>query len=164
LCQINLLKHRTHNWTASLSHTQSSELPYSQPAHSHAAVNITLQCKYHGSPLPHVMSHWQSCSDVLQFHSWPKMHQFWLQRNMEDVGIYINLLKPIGYGMHQQVEYFNNCTLCPHYIYVFCICLRTNSDLCHLHQKLICFYNRDEKRLERSTDWAFKWSSQRFIF
>ena len=27
---------------------------------------------------------------------------------------------------------FNNCTLCPHCIYVFCIYLRTNSDLCHL--------------------------------
>jgi hypothetical protein len=33
----------------------------------------------------------------------------------------INLLKPTGYGMHQQVEYFNNCTLFPHCIYVFCI-------------------------------------------
>jgi len=27
---------------------------------------------------------------------------------------------------------FNNCTLCPHCIYVFCIYLRTNSNLCHL--------------------------------
>jgi hypothetical protein len=43
-----------------------------------------------------------------------------------------NLLKPTGYGMHQQLEYFN-CTLCPHCIYVFCVCLRTNSDLCLLH-------------------------------
>jgi hypothetical protein len=41
--------------------------------------------------------------------------------------------------MHQQVEYFNNFTLCPHCIYVFCVCLRTNSDLCHLHKKLIVF-------------------------
>jgi hypothetical protein len=31
----------------------------------------------------------------------------------------INLLKPSGYGMHQQVKYFNNFTLCPHCIYVF---------------------------------------------
>jgi hypothetical protein len=46
----------------------------------------------------------------------------------------INLLKPTGYGMHQQVEYFNNCTLCPYSICVFCICLRTNTDLCHLHK------------------------------
>jgi len=27
---------------------------------------------------------------------------------------------------------FNNCTLCPHCIYVFCVYLRTNSDLRHL--------------------------------
>jgi len=33
----------------------------------------------------------------------------------------------------------NNCTLCPHSIYVFCIYLRQNSDLCHLQHKLICF-------------------------
>jgi len=38
---------------------------------------------------------------------------------------------------------FNNCMLCPHYIYVFCIYLRTNSDLCLLQHKLIGFYNRD---------------------
>jgi hypothetical protein len=57
---------------------------------------------------------------------------------------FVNLLKPTGYGMHQQVEYFNKCTLCPHCIYVFCICLRTNGDLCHLHKKVIGFYNQDE--------------------
>jgi hypothetical protein len=68
----------------------------------------------------------------------------------------LKLLKPIGYGMHQQVEYFNNRTLCPHCIYVFCVCLRTNSDRCHLHKKLIGFYNRDEKCLQRGTDWVFK--------
>jgi hypothetical protein len=51
---------------------------------------------------------------------------------------------------------FNNCTLCPHCIYVFCIYLRTNSDLCHLQHKLIGFYNRDEKCLQRGTDWVFK--------
>jgi hypothetical protein len=67
-----------------------------------------------------------------------------------------NLSKPTGYGMHQQVEYFNNSTLCPHCIYVFCICLRTNSNLCRLHQKLIGFYNRDEKCLQRGTNWVYK--------
>jgi hypothetical protein len=30
----------------------------------------------------------------------------------------INLLKPTGYGMHQQVTHFNNCTFCPYCIYV----------------------------------------------
>jgi len=51
---------------------------------------------------------------------------------------------------------FNNCTFCPHCIYVFCIYLKTNSDLCHLQLKLIGFYNRDEKCLQRGTDWGFK--------
>jgi hypothetical protein len=76
----------------------------------------------------------------------------------------INLLKPTGYGMHQQVEYFNNCTLCPLCIYVFCICLKTNSDLCHLHKKLSGFYSRDEKCLQRGTYWVFKLSSLRSVF
>ena len=51
---------------------------------------------------------------------------------------------------------FNNWSSCPHCIYVFCIYLRTNSDLCHLQHKLISFYNRDEKCLQRGTDWGFK--------
>jgi hypothetical protein len=32
---------------------------------------------------------------------------------------------------------------------------RTNSDLCHLEHKLIGFYSRDEKCLQRGTDWVF---------
>jgi hypothetical protein len=47
---------------------------------------------------------------------------------------------------------------------VFCIYLRTNSDLCHLQHKLIGFYNQDEKCLQRGTDWVFKYSSLRFVF
>ena len=39
---------------------------------------------------------------------------------------------------------------------VFCLDLGTNSDLCHLQDKLIGFYNRDEKCLQRGTDWGFK--------
>jgi len=34
--------------------------------------------------------------------------------------------------------------------------LRTNSDLCQLQHKLIGFYNRNEKSLQRGTDWGFK--------
>jgi hypothetical protein len=30
--------------------------------------------------------------------------------------------------------------------------------------KLVGFYNRDEKRLQRGTDWVFKYSSLRFVF
>ena len=51
---------------------------------------------------------------------------------------------------------FNNCTLCPRCIYVFCIYLRTNSDLYHLQHKLIGFYNRDKKCLLCGTNWVFK--------
>jgi hypothetical protein len=31
------------------------------------------------------------------------------------------------------------------------------------HHKLIGFYNRDEKCLQRGTEWAFKESSLRFV-
>ena len=51
---------------------------------------------------------------------------------------------------------FNNCTFGPHCIYVFCIYLRTNSDLCHLHHKLTGFYDREEKCLLRGTNWVFE--------
>jgi len=51
---------------------------------------------------------------------------------------------------------FNNFTLCPHCIYVFCIYLKTNSDFWHLQYKLIGFYNRDEKCLQRGKNWVFK--------
>jgi hypothetical protein len=51
---------------------------------------------------------------------------------------------------------FSNSSLCPRCIYVFCIYLRTNSDLCHLQHKLTGFYNRDMKCLQRGTDWVFK--------
>jgi len=57
----------------------------------------------------------------------------------------------------------NNCTFCTHCIYVFCIYLRTNSDLCHLQHKLIGFYNRDEKCLQRGTDWGYKYSCLRLV-
>jgi len=50
----------------------------------------------------------------------------------------------------------NNCTFCPHCIYVFCVYLRTNSDLRHLQHKLIGFYNWDETCLQRGTDWVLK--------
>ena len=54
----------------------------------------------------------------------------------------INLLKPTGYVMHQKGLTVNNSMFCQHCIYVFCIYLRTNSDLCHLQHKLIGFYNQ----------------------
>ena len=74
----------------------------------------------------------------------------------------VNLLKPSGYVMHQQFN-INNSPFCPHCIYVFCIYLRTNSDLCHLQHVLIGFYNRDEKCLPRGTNWVFKYSSLLYL-
>ena len=42
-----------------------------------------------------------------------------------------------------------------HTLYVFCVHLRTNSDLCHLRHKLIGFYSRDGVCLQRGTDCVF---------
>ena len=52
----------------------------------------------------------------------------------------------------------------PHCVCVFCVYLRTKSDLCHLQHKPIGFYNRDEKCLQRGTDWGFKYGSLRLVF
>jgi hypothetical protein len=65
-----------------------------------------------------------------------------------------NPLKPTGYVMHHQFNIEQLYAL-PTLFYVFCIYLRTNGDLCHLVHKLIGFYNRDEKCLQRGTDWVF---------
>ena len=67
----------------------------------------------------------------------------------------VKLLKPTGHVIHQQFNIQQLYAL-PILCYVFCIYLRTNSDLCHLQHRLIGFYNRDEKCLQRGTDWVFK--------
>jgi len=54
--------------------------------------------------------------------------------------------------MHQQ---FNIQQLYAQPTQYLCV-VRTNGDLCHLQHKLVGFYNRDEKCLQRGTDWAFK--------
>ena len=46
----------------------------------------------------------------------------------------------------------------------FCMDLRTDSDLCHLQHKLIGFYNRDEKCLQRGTDWFLIYGRLRSVF
>jgi len=51
---------------------------------------------------------------------------------------FFNLSKPTGHVMHHQLT-LNNCTLCLHCIYLFCIYLRTNSDLCHLSINWLVF-------------------------
>jgi hypothetical protein len=67
----------------------------------------------------------------------------------------INLLKPTSYLMHHQFNIQNLYILLELYLCVLYY-LRTKSDLCHLQHKLIGFYNRDEKCLQRGTDWTFK--------
>ena len=41
-------------------------------------------------------------------------------------------------------------------LWVFCADLRKDSDFCFVHHKLIGFYNRGGKCLQRGTDWVFK--------
>jgi len=69
--------------------------------------------------------------------------------------LYIKHWKPTGYVMHQQFNIQQLYALPTLYLCV-CTYLRTNSDLCHLQHKLIGFYNRNEKCLQRGTDWVCK--------
>jgi hypothetical protein len=68
----------------------------------------------------------------------------------------INPLKPTGYVMHhqqfniQQLYALPTLYLCVSYL------PEKNSDLCHLQPKLIVFYNRDEKCLQRGNNCVFK--------
>jgi len=55
--------------------------------------------------------------------------------------------------MHQQFNIQQVYALPTLYL---CVYLRTNSDLCYLQHKLIGFYNRDGKCLQRGTERAFK--------
>ena len=65
-----------------------------------------------------------------------------------------NLLQPTGYVTHNQFN-IQQLYAVPT-LYLCVLYLSENKDLCHLHHKLIGFYNRDEKCLQRGTDWAFK--------
>jgi hypothetical protein len=77
-----------------------------------------------------------------------------LRSEKSRVDFNLNLLKLLVTWYTNSLT-FNNCTFCPtHCIYVFCIYMRTNSDLCHLQHKLIGFYNRDEKCLLCGTNWG----------
>ena len=66
----------------------------------------------------------------------------------------LNLLKPTGYVMHQQFNSQQMYVLPTLYLCV--LYLSENSDVCHLHHKLIGFHNRDEKCLLRGRNWVFK--------
>jgi hypothetical protein len=64
--------------------------------------------------------------------------------------------------MHQQVLTFT-IVRSARTVFMFCIYLRANNDLCPLYHKLIDFYNRVEKCLQRGTDWDFKLNSLPFV-
>ena len=64
--------------------------------------------------------------------------------------------------MHQQFNIQQLYALPTLYLYVLYLS-QNNSDLCHLQHKQIDFYNRDEKCLQRGTNWVFKYSSLRFV-
>ena len=57
--------------------------------------------------------------------------------------------------MHQQFDIQQLYALATLYLCVFYLS-QNNIDLRHLLQKLTGFYNRDEKCLQRGTDWVFK--------
>ena len=69
--------------------------------------------------------------------------------------VIFSLLKPAGYVMHHQFNIQQLYILPTLYLCVLYLS-KTNSDLCHLHHKLIGFYNREEKFLLRGTNWVFK--------
>jgi hypothetical protein len=79
-----------------------------------------------------------------------------VNRHYHTEHFFIHLLKDAEYVMHQQFNIQQMYFLPTVCIYEFCTYMRTNSGLCHLQHKLIGFYNRDEKCLQRGTDWVFK--------
>ena len=92
-------------------------------------------------------------------HVFPTLHRInfkKIRRQVQKIGSQnILTLQSLPVTIRTTSLALNNCTFCPHCIYVFCIYLRTNSDLCQLQHKLIGFYNRDEKCLQRCTVWGF---------
>ena len=48
--------------------------------------------------------------------------------------------------------------------WVFCTDIRTDSDFCFVHYKLIGFYNRGRKCLLRGTNWFLIYSRLHFVF
>ena len=57
--------------------------------------------------------------------------------------------------MYHDVQNFR-IDILPTLTYLFYIYLTINSEFCPIEYKLIGFYNRDEKCLQRGTDWVFK--------
>jgi hypothetical protein len=69
--------------------------------------------------------------------------------------IRVNLLKPTGHVMHQQFNIQQPYDLPTLYLCVWYLS-ENKQRLVPLVHKLIGFYNRDEKCLQRGMDWVFK--------
>ena len=68
--------------------------------------------------------------------------------------MFINLLKPTGYVMHQQFDIQQLYVLPTLYLCVLYLS-ENKQRLVPLQHKLIVFYNRHEKCLLRGTNWVF---------
>jgi len=66
----------------------------------------------------------------------------------------VNLIKSTGYVMHQQFNIQQLYALPTLYLCV--LSLSEHKQRLVTHHKLFGFYNRDEKCLQRGTDWVFK--------
>jgi hypothetical protein len=66
-----------------------------------------------------------------------------------------NHLKPTGYVAHHQFNIQQLYALPTLYLCVLYLS-KNKQQLRHLQHKLNGFYNRDEKCLQRGTDWIFK--------
>jgi len=66
----------------------------------------------------------------------------------------VNLLQPTGHVMHQQFNIQQLYALPT--LYLCLLYLSENKQRLVSHHKLIGFYNRDEKCLQRGTNWVFK--------
>ena len=107
---------------------------------------------WHYRPLDYIVD--QTLQNYTSF--WNCENYFYVPKPILEQFTYtFNLLKLNGHVMHQQFNIQQPYVLPTHCIYVFCIYLIINSDLCHLQHKLIGFYNWDEKCLLRGTNWVF---------
>jgi hypothetical protein len=74
-------------------------------------------------------------------HLYNNVRSYLYDTNIENVrvDVYFNLLKPTGYVVHHQFNIQQLYALPTLYLCV--LYLSENSDLCHLHLKLISFHN-----------------------
>jgi hypothetical protein len=86
-----------------------------------------------------------SCASIF-----PLIYSFVFLSNLEILADRLNLLKATGYVMYHQFNIQQLYALPTLYL-----CVLYLSENKHLQHKLVGFYNRNEKCLQRSTDWVF---------